>query len=334
MFQDLYRLYKKNGYSDRIPLEDFNTEIFAGILNLFPEIKDEIILFLDLPADDYEIETQVKYTLPKEDDPDCIVDLVIKGNKNVCFIENKINSTEGYRQLERYSIALEEYFSKHEKNLVYCTKFADTKKITTHNFKQIRWYEIAKRLKKYSYKNSTVKDYLKFLKIHKMAQDNTFTTEAILSMQNLTKTLEIVNHHIDLSESNFKKIFNINKTNTKQTNFTNLNRIAIYVKDIFIDKTISSDLLYSINFNNVKLQTQVWVAKKHPDIIKIEALAKNNNFETYKTSGGLIIYKCRPLYDLLNNHNSDNIIKDWFTLSFNEFKEFIDSTPELEWDIK
>lgn len=332
MFQDLYKLYSQNGYSDRIPLEDFNTEVFAGILNLFPEIKKEVLDFLGLPEDEYLVSTQVNYTLP--DTPNCIIDLVFLGRKHVCFVENKVNSSEGWEQLSRYCQALDLHHKDYKPFLVYCTKFADPKEIFTHNFKQVRWYEIAKRLKKYSETNSTIKDYLNFLKIHKMAQDNTFTTEAILSMQNLTKTLEIVNHHIDLSEINFKKIFNINKTNTKQTNFTNLNRIAIYVKNIFIDKSISSDLLYSINFNNVKLQTQIWVDKKHPDILKFEELAKKNNFETKKYSGGLIVYKFRPLYDLLNNPNSDTIIKEWFTLSFNEFKEFIDSTPELGWDIQ
>lgn len=335
MFQELYNLYNKNGYSSRVPLEDFNTESFAGILNLFPMIKKEIVDFLDLPDDDYKIETQVKYCLLKEEDQNCIIDLVFRGIYNICFIENKVNSSEGIRQLERYGLALDEYFSGYEKRLVYCTKFSDPKEITSHNFKQVRWYEIAQRLKKYSNKNPIIKDYLNFLKIHKMAQDNTFTPEIILSMQNLQKTLDIINHHITLSEPIFKKVFDISKPISRQINVTGKYRVANYIKDIFTDKTPSTDLLYCIKLSEVKLQTQIWVDNKHPNSKKITELAKDNDeFEVFEYKGGIVINKSRKIYDLLNDKKSDEIIREWFTQSFIEFKEFIDSTPELGWDFK
>jgi len=57
MFLDLYKLYKKNGYSERSPLEDFNTEVFAGILRISIPILNDFIQLLKLPDDDYEIKT-------------------------------------------------------------------------------------------------------------------------------------------------------------------------------------------------------------------------------------------------------------------------------------
>ncbi len=328
--QDLYKLYKKNGYSDRIPLEDFNTEVFAGILNLYPEIKQEIIDFLELPDDEYLVSTQVNYTLP--DTQNCIIDLVFIGSENICFVENKVNSSEGWEQLSRYCQALDFHHKDHKPFLVYCTKFADPKENTTHNFKQIRWYEIAKKLKKHSETNPTIKDYLNFLKIHKMAQDNTFTTDTIVSMENFVKTFEIIGHHVNLSAPVFKKIFQIEKIK-KQDSIIARDRYAIYVPDIFNDRSAWTELLYCINYSSVKLQTQIYINKKHPNISKLEQLAKNK-FKTFKNNDGLLIYHDRPLYDILNNSDSDIIIKDWFTKSFIEFKGFIDSTPELGWDIK
>ena len=208
MIQDLYHLYKKNGYSNRIPLEDFNTEVFAGILKLYPVIKNDIISFLGLPEDDYAITTQLKYKL--KDTQDCIIDLVLNGVNNICFIESKVNSSEGWEQLNRYCVALDTYHKNKECFLIYCTKYSEPKTISTHHFTQIRWYQIAKCLKKYCYNNPTVNDYYNFLKLHKMAQDNTITTDTIISMENYRKTFEIINHHVELSLPIFQNIFKFN----------------------------------------------------------------------------------------------------------------------------
>lgn len=329
MIQDLYKLYRKNGYSDRSPLEDFNTEVFAGILKLYPEIKKEIINFLGLPEDDYLVSTQVNYTLP--DTQNCIIDLVFTGSENICFVENKVNSYEGWEQLSRYCQALDLHHKDHKPFLVYCTKFADPKEIITHDFQQIRWYEIAKRLKKYSEKNPTIKDYLHFLKIHKMAQDNTFTTDTIVSMENFIKTFEIVGHHVNLSLPVFKKVFSLDKIK-KQDSTMSRDRYAYYVNDVFKDKSAYTELLYCIHYSTVKLQVHFWVDKKHKNMAQFELLA-HGKFNILKNERGLLIFKDRPIYELLNNSNADEIIKQWFSDTFLEINTFIKSTPELEWSL-
>lgn len=331
MFQDLYNLYRKNGYSTRIPLEDFNTESFAGILRLYPEVKNDIISFLGLPEDEYIVSTQVKYTLP--DTQNCIIDLVFTGVKNVCFIENKVNSSEGWEQLSRYCQALDIYHESHKCYLVYCTKFSDPKPIITHNFQQIRWHQIAKRLKKYSLNNPIIEDYYNFLKIHKMAQDNTITTDTIISMENYRKTFEIINHHVELSLPIFQSVFNFKNAVKRQDSVVSKDRIAYYSMDIFKSKSDYSELLFCINFSNVKLQTQIWVSKKHHNLAELEQLAKGK-FKTEKYDIGLLIYKDRHLFDLLNDSNSDEKIKEWFTQSFYDFKQFIKETPQLDWNVE
>jgi hypothetical protein len=330
LIQDLYKLYSKNGYSDRIPLEDFNTEAFAGILKLYPEIKKEIIDFLGLPEDEYLVSTQVNYTLP--DTQNCIIDLVFIGTDHVCFVENKVNSSEGWEQLSRYCQALDLHHQNHIPFLVYCTKFSDPKEIITHNFKQIRWFEIAKRLKKYSNINPTINDYLNFLKRHKMAQDNTFTTETIIAMENLVKTIEIIGHHVDLSEPIFKNVFKLVKVK-KQDSVMSKDRYAYYTQNIFNDTSAYSELLYCIHYSTVKLQIQIWVDKKHKNISQLELLAQGK-FKILKNDLGLLIFIDRPVYDLLYDTNSDEIIKQWFRKNFNEINDFMKATPELGWSIK
>ena len=153
MIPDLLKLFKQFKNSDKTPLEDFNTETFAGIMNLYVNVKDELIESLfKLPQDNYRVSTQLKKDL--KDDVNCIIDLVLEGDENICFIENKVNSHEGYKQLERYSKVLKEYYPQKKQFLFYCTKNSDPKnsdsKFDQFNFKQFRWYEIAKKLQHFS----------------------------------------------------------------------------------------------------------------------------------------------------------------------------------------
>ena len=170
MFKELLRLYKKN--AKRVPLEDFTTEAFIGILNIETQIKNDFIYnFLKLDKDEYFIKTQVFYDL--SNDPNCIVDVVIEGDNHICFIENKVNSKAGYKQVERYSKLLEQIreINKVKTRFFYCSKFYEKQSIKfeekfneeNHYFKKIRWFQIADFLQKYS-SNKTVQDFFKFPK--------------------------------------------------------------------------------------------------------------------------------------------------------------------------
>ena len=126
MFSKLLSLYNKN--SKKTPLEDFTTEIFVGVLNNDNELKIRFCKdFLDLKSSNYIISTQKHYYL--ENEPKCIVDVVIESDKEICFIENKVNSKEGYNQLKRYSKVLNNLKTEKKKKtkLCYCTEKMKTK---------------------------------------------------------------------------------------------------------------------------------------------------------------------------------------------------------------
>ena len=101
VFNRLLSLYKKNKDSNKTPLEDFNTEILVGILQRDSKLLDSFVNnILKIDGTGFSIESQVKYTL--DNDINCIIDMVVSNEENICFIENKVNSSEGERQLERY----------------------------------------------------------------------------------------------------------------------------------------------------------------------------------------------------------------------------------------
>lgn len=338
MFQDLLKLYKNT--SNKTPLEDFNTECFAGILNMYPKIKDDFIFnFLSLPKDDYKVITQLKKDL--EDYQNCIIDFTIIGNNNVCFIENKVNSKEGDIQLFRYKLVLDNYYPNHEKYLFYCTKFSDPKnednEFKDYNFKQFKWFEIAKFLRNHKEKNPLVIDYLNFLNQHKMGQDNTFKINNLIVLENLNKTIEIAEFHINNAKEEFDRKFKPAKYD-RNYNWSQLkgnNRFSHFSKDVLeSDNNVYSEILYSIQFETLELNTQIYLNSEHEqyslfNIIDIE----NTDFNLVKYDYGSCIYKVQKLGVFLNDEDSDKTIKEWYVNSFNELIEII-KRSDLIWNIK
>lgn len=342
MFQDLLLLYKKN--TNKTPLEDFNTECFAGILNMYPDIKDDFLYnFLELPVDDYDIITQLRKDLDNESN--CIIDFVLMGKENVCFIENKVESTEGFDQLNRYTRVLDKYYSDQTKFLFYCTKYSDTKNsdetLNDYGFRQFRWYEVAKFLRPYMVGNPTLDNYITFLTTHKMAQDNTFKAEHLLTMVNLLKTVEIAEFHINNSHNQFHEAFsNIGRIDKKNKNFKldhlkQSNRFSNKRIDVLkSDRGGSSEINYMISFEELVLGTYVGIENYHEQydlFLGINIINTAFEFVHYETWGSIIV-KRSPLGTYLNDNNSDARVKDWFLESFAELKEIIGNNSQLDWN--
>ncbi|WP_459926603.1 PD-(D/E)XK nuclease family protein [Flavobacterium covae] len=338
MFLDLINLYNKNSNSNKTPLEDFNTECFANILRLFEIVKKDFIYnFLKLPEDKYVIKTQLKKDLPNN--PNCIIDLVFIGNKNICFIENKVESSEGHEQLSRYCKVLDIHFDNLKKYLFYCTKYTDpknrNKEFKNYNFKQFKWFEIAKFLKKYSNENPIIKDYILFLNHFKMAQDNTFKVENLLTLENMMKTIEIVEFHIDNCKFEFNTFFGYEKYNSNfnWNQLKNHNRISHYNSGILISQSNKySEVLYSIELGDLTLSTHIYVNSDHEQYEQFKAIdLENFPLKCRVENWGTSIYMKEDLGKFLNNENSDKLIKDWFLNSFEILKTLISNNSQLDW---
>ena len=339
MFLDLINLYTKNSNSNRTPLEDFNTECFANILRLYEDVKVEFINnFLKLPEDNYTIKTQLKRDLPQ--DPNCIIDLVFIGEKNICFVENKIESYEGWEQLRRYGNVLDLHYSKFKKHLCYCTKYTDLKnerrEYDIYNFKQFKWFEIAKFLRKYQKENPLINDYLIFLNNYKMAQDNTFKSENLLSMENMLKTLEVAEFHIENCKGEFNKLFGGERYD-RNFNWNQLkthNRICHYSSGTLKSNANRdySEVLYSVEFGNLKLRTQIYVNSVHSQYEEFKKLNYDENkVKTDDFGDGFCYYVSSDIGKYLNDTNSDKSIKEWFLESFEIIKSLISNNPQLDW---
>lgn len=342
MFNSLYNLYRKSN-SNRTPLEDFNTECFAGVLRMSPDILKSLIKFLKLPEGKYNVSTQAHYSLV--DTSNCIIDMVLESESSVCFIENKVNSEEGWQQLPRYIQVLDRYYNNTELEkkkstyLRYCTKNVDIKTIEEHQFRQFRWFQIGKLLADNHKSDALGINYLNFLQQHDMAIDPSISTDTVVTLKNFWKTFHTMIYHVESSTKNFKNTFpriSMEKRSNSiwHKELREKGRLSNSINNPLKDKSGVSEILYSIEFHDVQLQSQIWISKNHTQYTAVKKLAEElKHFEFIESNEyGLGLRNRKPLYSFIDSPNSDEEIKQWFKESFDKIRAFIDSTPELNWD--
>lgn len=345
MFSNLYKLYHRNS-GKRTPLEDFNTEVFVGVLNYNKEILNSFIDFLELDKGDYSVKTQRFYKLDG-DDSNCYVDMVLECNHTICFIENKVNSKEGWEQLERYSKALDnEHIRTNKKTyLKYCTKYNDPKQEKRHGFSQFRWYEIAQLLKEEN--NHTpiamVEDYILFLEEKNMTLDTSFTNTTVDTMATFRQTYSTIESYIEKAHEKFKIHFP--NTDLKLDNNVLKNgNISMTLDAPFIEMNDYASIYFAIAFDEPSLHVEIWVEEGHKvfkkfveagDCISKELEKKENDcpftsFDIYNGKGARLI-RLKFLNDFINEENPELEINNWFDESFKNIKQFIDHNSQLGW---
>jgi len=337
MLNRLKNLYSKNFNSRKTPLEDFKTEAFAGIIEVNTVVKASFISsFLGLPEDDYIIKTQKKYIL--DNDINCIIDLVLEGTNNICFIENKINSNEGYRQLERYSIVLD-YFEKKGMNthLYYCTKFTEKKQIKSHNFKQYRWFQLARHLNEPEEKDTLTKEFIQFLTSNNMAQDTTLYSTDFVVFENLQDTLNKCIEFINSVKPDFEEKFcsHIKISDKKSISQILEHGRIIYSVKGFIKGEGWSEIHYGIHLQEPVIYIEVYLDKKNENHDSLVSLVDSNKtFLIEKYDVGTSFWLEKDLSQLLNNENSELEIADWYKGAFAKMEAFINSSNLNIWNKK
>jgi hypothetical protein len=329
MFLDLIKLYHKYQKGSITPLEDFNTEIFANLLAMYPDILEAFLFeFFNLEGlKKLKVNTQQREPI-SGDRADCIVDLVISSERYIIFIENKVESHEGDEQLDRYTQALHENHSSKIKMLAYCTKYADPKEhIDEHvYFFQFRWYEVARFLETFN-QEPVVQSYLEFLSNYKMNQDNTLKTEHLIAYENICKAIEIAEFHIENVQSEFNKYFKVDDKNYKWDQIRRHNRICNYKLGIFpSDTEKGSNVLYGFNMLESKLIAQICVKLGHERYDLISSRTYPSSFKILTdVDGGFVVRMDEDLGVYLNKPNGEEDIKKWFLDSFNDLEKLINS---------
>lgn len=338
MYNNLYKLFRRKDESEtqnRSLLEDFNTEVFVGLLKGNDSLKEKFVKqFLKLPEDDYEILTQVSKSLKKlkTGDSDCRIDIILEGKRNVVFIECKVNSIEGFEQLNRYQKALELHYPDHNKVLLYITKSYDPKAIRDYSFKQYRWFEVARFLNEIEENSYYKTEYLSFLKNQGMAQEYVMTKENFEALKVLQKTVEIAQTYIENSKADFQCSFGIKSVNSNWNwgEIKRSNRFCNLSENILKGEGYS-EIVYSIEFDTSELSVHVFVDKNHElfnDFKELEKLP-NMEFIEFSDDRGASFYRKESLEKFIDNEDSLSLVANWYSDTFKTFKCFIDTNKAV-----
>ena len=337
MFNKLLHLYKKN--TEKTPLEDYTTELFVGILqNNEKFLEDFCRIYLELKGEHFRVRSQGKFSLKNH--PDCIVDIVIQAQaeNEICFIENKVNSKEGYKQLDRYGLVLDKYKERgFNTKLVYCTKNVEPKDRNDHDFLQTKWYKIASFCKKYA-DDKLISLFINFLNHNGMNTDMTLRSVDLVAMENFARVLHIIEETLGRVKPKFEETFGKCTNNTSYKSFKDQinthNRFCFFRENI-LKSGGYSEVLLGLHLSG-KMYVQIFVHKDHQ---KFSSFVKE--FETVaeigfsKSNWGARVYLEQNLASFVNNANSEVEIEKWYISAFEEFKKFIDKNADkFDWGCK
>jgi len=341
VFDNLLNLYSKHTDKTRTPLEDFTTEIFASILSKNKSLLDcftnEVLL---IAGEQFEIHTQRQY--PLENDQDCIIDIVISNNNSICFLENKVNSPEGYRQLERYKEVLKSFEGQKNIYLRYCTKYYDLKMIEDINFHQIRWRDIYLFLLKYK-DDSLIREFLNYMRRMGMSGAGDFNFNDMLVMNSFYETMLKMDECLDSVIPEFTKAFGAPYTFDKERlkQIPDFNRYSLWKEDVFVDgNRHQSKIVLGFEFTTEETRSYpilflgVVCNSKHNNYNQIrDAIEKDDNFDYIDVGDSVWGWYERPLSDFLSMENQLLEIKKWFVKNINKLAEFKRRNPDLNWKV-
>lgn len=193
LFNTLLNLQLKNSNK---PSEDYLTELFTYTLVSNDEIMLDFLKTFKVKhgkITEYYIHTQYRYSKLKGHSTDSAVDMAVFMNQHTILIENKIDSDEGHKQLQRYAEHLNQQIGR--KTLIYITRDYDPKdeNIIFENCKNdiqfipLRWYQIFRLLQPYASGNLVINEILIFMKKKGLSSNKQFTPLDLLALTNFER---------------------------------------------------------------------------------------------------------------------------------------------------
>ncbi|GGH14832.1 hypothetical protein GCM10011418_16060 [Sphingobacterium alkalisoli] len=279
-----------------------------------------------LPDRTYSAKTQQYYTL--ESRPNCKIDLVLESEDILCFIEIKVESSEGNEQLDRYCEVLDNI--KGKKTLLrYCTKYREEKEISKHDFFQFTWHHVAKLLSQYHGK-PYLTDYYEFLKTQKMADNFQITAEKLKAAEVLQDTLKTFDHYLSNSKKDFEACFGrVGTDNASKSKFgiNKDNRIGYRITNI-LNLEIYNEIMYSIDLDTQLLNVHLFISR---DSSYEQAFsdAEKLGFKFVSSINGIAIHRTQQLAEYLNIEDPSMEITCWYQNAFERFKIFLDNNGHI-----
>lgn len=332
IFERLLQLYKTQNTSGKTPLEDFVTELMAGILQMDQQLLDHFVnevLLVD--GTDFKIESQVPFFLTS--DQNCIIDLVFENTSTICFLENKVASGEGQRQLERYATVLNQLETPKgmKTYLRYCTKMYDPKVVPACSFFQFRWQRVYEFFEK-QLATPIIEAFLELLRGEKMAGVKDFALEDLVVMKGIQNVFTKMDEVLDLAKPAFTQNFG----QPYQRDYERLKQLPPFNRySIWTNTYNGEDIEIMIGFEmeSIKDNTppvlfvQVYRNKNRDFSIKMQTQFEGNGekFDFYQIENSEVFAWFEvSLLNFLTVKNQKEQMVEWFTKKMVITKEIID----------
>jgi len=329
-------------------LEDFITEILAGVLRSDPALLDSFVnKVLGIKGRDFIVETQRIYS-------DLTVDLVFSNKKNLCFMENTIQAIvkEQQHHFEKCQIVLEtEQQNYPNVYLRYCSKYYNTQEIKDIDFAQFRIADMCTFLESYS-NNPLVSAFLDFLEDNNMKGITELNTDDLVAISTFTDTIRKMDECLDSIATEFTMLFGYpthgapRETQERLKRLLELNSYRMMKHDILPGGGGWSEITVCFDYEKLtgtltNLAVWYWCDKAHHQYGLFKDFFNQNKhlfsihpgflFEERPT--GLRIILQKPLIEFDQKANRLQTIHDWFVETLKIFRQFADKTPELNWNI-
>ncbi len=337
LFLQLLKLYRNS--SEKTPTEDFTTEVLAGVLqsdsSLLDQFVNEVLCVL---GSSFTVKTQ-------QNDKNSIIDMVFENHESICFVENKVESSEGYGQLSKYASILSQLDNGKEVFLRYCTKYYDKKNASDiepfplEKFKQFRWIDVFNFCEEHQ-DNLLVKPFVKYLKESGMSSIPEFELYDLMAMQQFRKTIEKMDDCFDKVRPQFSEYFGEPNKRGNLTDFSKFNRYARW-KNIFARQGGGG------KFFQILLGFRFYEEKSPSICVHCFCSKSHNLYEQFKESchrelskfepkleeneHGYVVLFEKSLADFISSDRQYQEITDWFIQKMEIFRTFKETTPELEW---
>ncbi|RDI36475.1 PD-(D/E)XK nuclease family protein [Falsibacillus pallidus] len=338
VFEQLLNLYTREGLT--VPLEDFTTEVLAGVLKSDQGMLDDFVhKMLHQDGGHWKVMTQVYY--PLEDSLDCFVDMVFHNEDSIAFIENKVDSHLHSRQLERYErvlLLLRDQQSYHHVSLHYCTKrLEQIDDAFEVEFRSFRWHDIYKFFTECK-ENSLVLAFLQFLERNKLMRAMEFELFEMDGLKGLPKLLHKLDGMLEPVRFEMEKRFGpVKSRDGKQiSQITDHGRYAISISPAFGGSY--SDLTAGFLFDDEpSLLVQLWSNRRNIHSERFHRIIMENEelFDSIilKEKGWGFRFSL-PLTRIFSEMDQYKAILQWMVERLDSIESFMMETEELEWDME
>lgn len=285
----------------------------------------------------FSIRSQVKYYL--EEDKNCIIDIVINNENTICFIENKVDSSEGERQLERYSKVLNNIKQSESKKvyLRYCTKYYDKKEICNVDFLQYRWRDTYRFFEKYKNKKN-IEEYLEFLRSESMDSAGDFNFQDLIVMSEVNATISKMDECIEMVKPKLTETFG----KPYEYDFERVKQVCKNNQYVMWSKNIAGDNGYSeitvgFKFWDNKVPVMIVFISIENDNSEFEKIKKmytkelENIFDYYNYDDNIYYSFEKPVSDIISSENQNEEICKWFAEKINVINE-LKQTINIIWN--